>query len=170
MFFPLRIGHGFDVHAFADHRKLFLGGIEIPHERGLLGHSDADVLIHAIMDAILGALSLHDIGQLFPDSDALFKDIDSKLLLKKVVETMHNKNYTLINCDSTIILQQPKLAPYRTEMIKTLALILQVPNDCVNIKFTTTEHLGFTGRKEGIAAQATVLLQGSENHSDAPQC
>jgi 2-C-methyl-D-erythritol 2,4-cyclodiphosphate synthase len=154
----MRIGFGYDVHAFATGRKLVLGGVEIPFEKGLLGHSDADVLLHAVMDALLGAAALGDIGQLFPDSEARYKDISSLLLLEQVVELLKTKCYTCNNLDCTIVAQVPKLAPYRDEMRKRLAAALGVDPEQVSIKATTTEGLGFTGRKEGIAAYAVCTL------------
>lgn len=154
----IRIGQGYDVHQLVEERKLIIGGVEIPFEKGLLGHSDADVLLHAIADAILGALGLGDIGRHFPDNDPTFKGADSRLLLQKVWEMAGEKGYKLGNLDGTIIAQRPKMAPYIEEMKKTVARILQADLDRVNIKATTTEKLGFTGREEGIASQAVVLL------------
>ncbi len=154
----MRIGHGFDAHRFETGRKLYLGGVEVPHEKGLLGHSDADVLIHALMDAMLGAAALGDIGKLFPPSSAEFKDIRSTLLLKVVKEYLSEYGYTLINADVTVIAQKPKLAPYIDEMRKTIAEILETDIDAVSIKATTTEKMGFTGREEGIAAEAVCLI------------
>ena len=155
----MRIGQGYDVHAFADNRKLILGGVEIPHDKGLAGHSDADVLIHACCDAILGAAGLGDIGQHFPDSSTDFKDIDSRILLRHVVKLITEKGLALGNLDATLIVQRPKLAPYIAEMQKNIAVDLQADISQVNIKATTTEKLGFEGREEGIAAQAIVLLK-----------
>ena len=155
----MRIGHGYDVHRFADERKLFLGGVEIPHTKGLLGHSDADVLLHAICDALLGAAAIGDIGKLFPDNDAAYKDIDSKLLLKKTVEYIFEKGYRVCNIDSTVIAQKPKLAPYIDEMRHTIANICMTSLDNINVKATTEEKLGFTGREEGIAAHAVCLIE-----------
>lgn len=154
----MRIGIGYDVHQLCEDRKLWLGGIEIPHTRGLLGHSDADVLIHAICDAILGAAALGDIGQHFPDKDPQYKGIDSKLLLKKCGELVAEKGYRIENIDSIVVAQQPKLAPYIQDMRRTLAQVLELDIEQVSVKATTTEHLGFEGRKEGISAQAAVLL------------
>lgn len=154
----MRIGHGFDAHRFEAGRKLYLGGVEVPHEKGLLGHSDADVLIHALMDAMLGAAAMGDIGKLFPPSSAEFKDIRSTILLKAVKEKLSKAGYTLINADVTVIAQKPKLAPYIDEMRRTVAEILETDVDAVSIKATTTEKMGFTGREEGIAAEAVCLL------------
>lgn len=155
----MRIGHGYDVHRFADNRKLFLGGVEIPHTKGLLGHSDADVLLHAVCDALLGAAALGDIGKLFPDNDNAFLDIDSKILLKKTVEYILEKGYRVSNIDCTVIAQKPKLAPYIDEMRHTIANICACGLDCINVKATTEEKLGFTGREEGIAAHAVCLIE-----------
>lgn len=155
----MRIGNGYDVHKLVEGRKLILGGVDVPYEKGLLGHSDADVLIHAIMDALLGACALGDIGKLFPDSDAEFKDISSILLLKKVAEVLKRENYTIINIDSIIAAQKPKLAPYIQEMRSNIANALEIPVDCVSVKATTTEHLGFEGRGEGISSYAVCLLE-----------
>lgn len=155
----MRIGNGYDVHKLVEGRKLILGGVDVPYEKGLLGHSDADVLIHAIMDALLGACALGDIGKLFPDSDAEFKDISSILLLKKVAEVLKRENYTIINIDSIVAAQKPKLAPYIQEMRSNIANALEIPVDCVSVKATTTEHLGFEGRGEGISSYAVCLLE-----------
>ena len=154
----MRIGQGYDVHAFAENRKLILGGVEVPYERGLAGHSDADVLIHACCDAILGAAALGDIGKHFPDTSADFKDIDSRILLRHVAELISKEGYSIGNLDATIIAQQPKLAPHIEDMRNNLASDLNIELDQMNVKATTTEKLGFEGRKEGIAAQAVVLL------------
>jgi len=154
-----RIGQGFDVHQFAEERDLIIGGIKIPYEKGLLGHSDADVLLHTITDAILGALGLGDIGKHFPDTDEAYKGADSKVLLKRVVEQMKEKGYKVVNVDGTIIAQKPKMAPYIPQMNEKIAELLDIDLEQVNTKATTTEKLGFTGRGEGIAAQAVVLLQ-----------
>ncbi|MCL2296962.1 MAG: 2-C-methyl-D-erythritol 2,4-cyclodiphosphate synthase [Proteobacteria bacterium] len=156
----MRIGHGFDVHAFADNRRLRLGGIDIPFERGLAGHSDADVVLHAITDALLGALALGDIGHFFPDSDARYKDADSRALLRHVVDEIETRGYRVGNIDVTVIAERPKLAPYRDAMRQAIAEDLRCDVECVSVKATTTEKLGFTGREEGIAAQAVVLLSG----------
>lgn len=155
----MRIGIGYDVHKLVDDRKLFIGGIEIPYEKGLLGHSDADVLIHAIMDSILGALALRDIGYHFPDTDNEYKDIDSKILLKRVYEIMKTKNYKIGNIDSVIACQKPKLAPYIDDMKKVIAEILNTDVENISIKATTTEKLGFIGRGEGISSEAVCLLE-----------
>ena len=155
----MRIGIGYDVHKLVEDRKLIIGGIEIPYERGLLGHSDADVLIHAIMDAILGALALRDIGYHFPDNDNDYKDIDSKILLSRVYEIMKSKNYKIGNIDSVVACQAPKLASHIDDMRKTIAHILKTNIDNVSIKATTTERLGFIGRGEGISSEAVVLLE-----------
>lgn len=155
----MRIGTGYDVHELVEGRKLVLGGIEIPFEKGLLGHSDADVLIHAIMDSILGALALGDIGLLFPDTDMKYKDIDSKILLKKVVEVMKENNFQIGNVDVVVMAQRPKLRPYIDEMRNVISEILLTDVKNVSIKATTTEKLGFVGREEGIAAQAVVILE-----------
>lgn len=154
----MRIGIGFDVHKLVNNRKLIIGGIEIEYKLGLLGHSDADVCIHAIMDAILGALALGDIGKLFPDTDKKYKDIDSKILLKKVTKLMKEQEYKIGNLDVVIIAQKPKLAPFIDEMRKIIAKILETKIENISIKATTTERLGFEGRGEGISSQAIVLL------------
>lgn len=155
----MRIGIGYDVHKLVEDRKLIIGGIEIPYEKGLLGHSDADVLIHAIMDAILGALALRDIGYHFPDNENKYKDIDSKILLSRVYEIMKSKNYKIVNIDSVVACQAPKLASHIDDMRKTIAHILKTDIDNVSIKATTTERLGFVGRGEGISSEAVVLLE-----------
>ncbi|WP_411842952.1 2-C-methyl-D-erythritol 2,4-cyclodiphosphate synthase [Salinicoccus sp. HZC-1] len=157
-----RIGHGFDVHAFAAGRPLIIGGIEIPHDRGLKGHSDADVLLHTMADAILGALALGDIGKFFPDTDKAFKDMDSKVLLSEVVDMMERKGYRLGNIDAVIMAEKPKFRRYIDEMREVSASILNTDPGNVNIKATTTEKLGFTGRGEGIASEAVVLLEKME--------
>ncbi len=154
-----RVGQGYDVHQFADNRELWLGGILIPYEKGLLGHSDADVLIHAICDAILGAAHLRDIGYHFPDNSNEFKNIDSKILLRKTIELIKEKGYSIGNVDSIICAQAPKLSPHIEKMEECLASVMGVEPDQVSVKATTTEKLGFVGRKEGIAAYATVLLE-----------
>ncbi len=153
-----RIGQGFDVHAFAKGRKLILGGVEITHPVGLLGHSDADVLTHALCDALLGAAALGDIGHLFPDSDDSYKGADSLVLLAEVMQQVRAKGYELSNADVTVIAQAPKLAPHIAVMRKKLAAAMQVDVNQISVKATTTEKLGFTGRGEGIAAQAVALL------------
>lgn len=155
----MRIGHGYDVHKLVEGRKLILGGVEIPHTLGLLGHSDADVLTHAVMDAILGAAALGDIGRHFPDTDNAFYNIDSQILLKKVMELIREKGYKVVNLDATIIAQKPKLMPYIPQMLETLSTNMDLPMDSINIKATTEEHLGFTGREEGISAHCVCLLE-----------
>lgn len=153
-----RVGHGYDVHKLVEDRKLIIGGVEIPHYKGLLGHSDADVLAHAICDALLGAAALGDIGKHFPDNDDRYKDIDSLVLLEKVCELIRNKGYEISNVDSTILAQAPKLRPYIDEMRSNLAKAMKLDIDELSVKATTEERLGFTGREEGIAAHAVVLL------------
>ncbi len=153
-----RIGGGFDVHAFAEDRKLILGGVEIPYEKGLAGHSDADVLLHAVTDALLGALALGDLGKHFPDTEEEFKNIDSSILLKKAYDLIRTKNYTLSNLDSVLMMEKPKIAPYVFQMRKNIAEVLNVELDRISVKATSTEGLGFTGRGEGVAASAVVLL------------
>ena len=155
----IRIGHGYDVHRLVPGRKLILGGVEIPHTTGLLGHSDADVLTHALMDALLGAAAMGDIGHLFPDSDAQYAGADSLQLLRAVMERMRAAGYAVGNVDCTVLAQAPKLAPYILQMRKNLAEILGCGLDAVSVKATTEEGLGFTGAKEGIAAHAVVLLR-----------
>lgn len=155
----IRVGFGYDVHKLVPERDLWLGGIKVDHSLGLEGHSDADVLIHAICDAMLGAANLRDIGYHFPDNKEEYKDIDSKILLFNTMELLRDAGYTLENIDATIVAQLPKLSPYIPKMQKTLAEVLQVESDLVSIKATTTEHLGFAGREEGIAAYAVVLIQ-----------
>lgn len=155
---PFRVGTGYDVHKLVVGRKLVLCGVKIPHVKGLEGHSDADVAVHALMDALLGALALGDIGHLFPDTDAKYKGIDSMLLLADVMQLVYAKGWKVGNVDITIAAQAPKLAPYVLDMRSKLAQTLGVVLDCVSVKATTTEHLGFVGREEGIAAQAVVLL------------
>jgi 2-C-methyl-D-erythritol 2,4-cyclodiphosphate synthase len=155
----IRIGHGYDVHPLVAGRDLILGGVKIPHSKGLHGHSDADVLIHAICDACLGAAGLGDIGQHFPDTDALYKNIDSRKLLRKVKEAIAERGWNISNIDSTIVVQAPRVAPHLPQMIQNIAADLDIPQESVNIKATTTEKLGFAGREEGIAAHAVVLLE-----------
>ncbi len=156
----MRIGFGYDVHSFAPSRELWLGGIRVDYEQGLLGHSDADVLIHALCDAILGAANLRDIGYHFPDTEGNeYTNIDSKILLRKVMEMVRTKGYELENCDCTVCAQAPKLSAYIPAMQQCLAQVMGVDVNQVSIKATTTEHLGFVGRKEGIAAQAVALLR-----------
>ena len=154
----IRVGHGFDVHAFAEHRKLIIGGVDIPYELGLAGHSDADVLLHAICDALLGAAGLGDIGRHFPDTDAAFAGIDSRILLRHVAEQLQQRGWRVGNVDATIIAQAPKMAPHIARMTAHIADDLGVAIDHVNVKATTTEKLGFTGRGEGIAAEAVCLI------------
>ncbi|MDD9272139.1 2-C-methyl-D-erythritol 2,4-cyclodiphosphate synthase [Paenibacillus sp. GCM10023248] len=154
----IRVGQGFDVHQLVEGRKCIIGGVTIPYEKGLLGHSDADVLLHAISDAILGALGLGDIGKHFPDTAAEFKDADSLVLLKHVWQLAKDRGYRLGNADSTIIAQKPKMAPYIPQMAEIIAEALDAQVDQINVKATTTEQLGFTGRGEGIAAQSVVCL------------
>lgn len=157
-----RIGHGFDVHAFDKDRPLILGGIEIEHHQGLIGHSDADVLLHTIADSILGALALGDIGKFFPDDDPANKDLDSKVLLSQVVDKMLALDYKVNNIDATIMAEKPKLRPHIDAMREVVARLLKIDITHVNIKATTTERLGFTGRQEGMAAEAVVLLKKME--------
>jgi 2-C-methyl-D-erythritol 2,4-cyclodiphosphate synthase len=153
-----RIGSGVDYHQLVTGRELWIGGVKIPHTKGALGHSDADVLLHAICDAMLGALALGDIGVHFPDTDDAFKGIDSKILLKKCTELINAKGYKVINVDSTLCLQSPKIKPYIPQMQQTIAAIINVTTDDVSVKATTTEQMGFVGREEGLKAYATVLL------------
>lgn len=153
-----RVGFGYDVHQLAEDRKLIIGGLEIPHEKGLLGHSDADVLLHAITDAMLGAAALGDIGKLFPDTDAAFKDADSKILLKESFKEVKAKGYTIGNIDATIVAERPKFRPHIDDMRSIISELLEIDVDQVNVKATTSEKMGFLGREEGIAAQAVVLL------------
>ena len=155
----MRIGIGYDVHQLGEGRKLILGGVEIPFERGLLGHSDADVLIHAIMDAMIGAMGLGDIGKHFPDTDPAYKGADSMKLMAHVKELLDEKGYVIENIDATIIAQKPKLRPYIEEMECNVAKVLGIEKDQINIKATTEERLGFTGREEGMAAQAICSIQ-----------
>ena len=155
----IRVGHGFDVHAFAANRKLIIGGVDIPHDLGLAGHSDADVLLHAICDALLGAAGLGDIGRHFPDTDAAFAGIDSRILLRRVAEQLKTRGWRVGNVDATIIAQTPKMAPHIARMTAHIADDLGVAIDHVNVKATTTEKLGFTGRGEGIAAEAVCLIE-----------
>lgn len=155
----MRIGHGYDVHRLVEGRKLILGGVEIPHRLGLDGHSDADVLVHAIMDALLGAAALGDIGGMFPDTDNAYLGIDSMILLSRVLNAITEKGYKIENIDATILAQKPKLAPHIPGMKARISEVLQLDPDQVNIKATTEEHLGFTGKEEGIAAHAVCLLK-----------
>lgn len=154
-----RIGHGYDVHRLIEGRKLIIGGVEIPHEVGLLGHSDADVLLHAIMDSLLGATALGDIGKLFPDNDNAYKDADSLILLERVGEVISEQGYAVTNIDSTIIAQAPKLAPFIMQMRENIAKALGTDIENISVKATTEEKLGFTGSKEGIAAHAVCLIE-----------
>src|SRR5262245_58598056 len=159
----MRIGQGFDVHAFAPGRRLVIGGVAIPHEKGLEGHSDADVLLHAIADALLGAAALGDIGRHFPDTDPAYRGADSRALLREVAARVRTAGYVTVNADATIIAQAPRMLPHIPAMIANIAADLGLSADRVNIKAKTTERLGFTGRGEGIAAEAVVLLE------DAPR-
>ncbi len=154
----MRVGHGYDVHRLVEGRKLILGGVEIPWEKGLLGHSDADVLVHAVMDALLGAAGLWDIGHAFPDNDPAYAGIDSMLLLARVRDMLTDKGYTVGNVDATILAQRPKLAGHIPQMRRNIAQVLGVEEDCINVKATTEEGLGFTGSGEGMAAHAVALL------------
>jgi 2-C-methyl-D-erythritol 2,4-cyclodiphosphate synthase len=154
-----RIGQGIDFHQLVAGRDFWLGGVKIPHSKGALGHSDADVLLHAICDALLGALSLGDIGMHFPDTDAAYKNIDSKILLQRSYQLVAEQGYTVVNIDSTILLQAPKIKPYVEEMRKVISGLLNITINDISIKATTTEHMSFVGREEGIVATANVLLQ-----------
>jgi 2-C-methyl-D-erythritol 2,4-cyclodiphosphate synthase len=158
---PSRIGQGFDVHALVPGRRLVVGGVEIAHEKGLLGHSDADVLLHAICDALLGAAALGDIGRHFPDSDPRYKGIDSRELLRHVARLVKERGFTASNVDATIVAQAPRMAPHIPGMVQNIAADLGIDAGCVNVKATTTEALGFTGRGEGIAAQAICLISSA---------
>lgn len=155
----LRIGNGYDVHKLVEGRKLILGGVEIPHTKGVLGHSDGDVLIHAIMDAMLGALALGDIGQHFPDTDMKYENIDSTILLTRVKELIAERGYRVINLDSIIVLQKPKVKPYIEAMRKRVAKVLEIDIDQVSVKATTEEKLGFTGDESGVKSYCVVLLE-----------
>ena len=155
----MRIGHGYDVHRLKEGRRLILGGVEIPYEKGLDGHSDADVLVHALMDAMLGAAALGDIGKLFPDNDDAYLGADSLVLLQKVTDVLKENGYSLVNADCTVIAQRPKLAGYILQMREKIAEVVGVPADCISVKATTEEHLGFTGEGQGIAAHAVVLIE-----------
>lgn len=154
----IRIGHGYDAHKLTEGRTLYLGGVEIPHDKGLLGHSDADVLLHAVMDALLGAAALGDIGKHFPPSDMAYKDIRSTVLLRKVMEKIEAAGFSLVNADMTVTAQKPRLAPYIEDMRKTIADIVKTDVENISVKATTTEKMGFTGREEGIEATAVCLL------------
>lgn len=158
----LRIGHGYDVHRLIEGRELILGGVTIPHETGLLGHSDADVLLHAVMDALLGAAALGDIGKLFPDTDAAYKNISSLTLLSRVADKLAENGCSVVNLDATVLAQAPKLAPHREAMRRNIAAALGIDVSCVSIKATTEEGLGFTGEKLGIAAHAVALIEKAE--------
>jgi 2-C-methyl-D-erythritol 2,4-cyclodiphosphate synthase len=157
----MRIGHGYDVHPLVTGRDLIIGGVKIPHSKGLHGHSDADVLIHAICDACLGAAGLGDIGRHFPDTDAQYKDIDSRKLLRQVKAAIAQRGWKISNVDSTVVAQAPRIAPHLSQMIQNIAADLDIAPDSVNIKATTTEKLGFAGREEGIAAHAVALLESA---------
>lgn len=159
----IRIGHGFDVHRLVPDRPLILGGVTIPYEYGLHGHSDADVLLHAVSDAILGALALGDIGRYFPDTDEAYRGINSVLLLEHVVGLAADRGFRVSNLDTTVVAQRPKLAPFVSQMVINLAKVCQIPAGCANVKATTTEQLGFTGRGEGISAHAVVLMTTSDS-------
>jgi len=162
----IRIGQGFDVHQLVEGRQLIIGGVTIPHEKGLLGHSDADVLLHAICDALLGAAALGDIGQHFSDSDPRYKNIDSRVLLRNVYSLLENNHYQIVNLDATIIAQAPKMAPHIPAMIANIAQDLQTSARNINIKAKTAEHLGAIGRKEGIAAEVVCLIDRAESKID----
>ena len=155
----IRIGNGYDVHVLTEGRKLMLGGVEIPHTKGVLGHSDGDVLVHAVMDAMLGALALGDIGQYFPDTDMKYENIDSTILLKRVKELVAERGYKIINLDSIIVLQKPKVKPYIEAMRKRIAEVLEIDVEQVSIKATTEEKLGFTGDESGVKSYCVVLLE-----------
>jgi 2-C-methyl-D-erythritol 2,4-cyclodiphosphate synthase len=155
----IRVGFGYDVHALVPDREMWIGGVKIDYTKGLLGHSDADVLIHAICDALLGAANMRDIGYHFPDTDERYAGIDSKILLFDTMELLRDRGYSLGNIDATVVAEKPKLNPYIPDMKRVMAEVLQVDSDDISIKATTTEKLGFTGREEGIAAYATVLIQ-----------
>jgi len=154
-----RIGFGVDFHQLAEGRELVIGGIHVPHNKGAVGHSDADVLLHAICDALLGAANLGDIGVHFPDTDLKYKNIDSKILLRETISLVTKKNFQLVNIDSTLCLQEPKIKPYIQQMQKAIAEIIETSENNISIKATTTEQMGFVGRKEGVVAYATVLLE-----------
>ena len=158
-----RIGSGIDFHQLAEGRDLFIGGVKIPHYKGAVGHSDADVLLHAICDALLGALSLGDIGKHFPDTDSKYKNIDSKILLRETMHLVRAKGYSVVNLDSSLCLEKPKIAPYVYEMAEVISSLLGVTENDVSIKATTTERMGFAGREEGLVAYATVLLKKDDD-------
>ncbi len=157
-----RIGFGYDAHQLVPGRKFIVGGVSIPHTKGAIGHSDADVLLHAIADALLGAAALGDIGTHFPDTDPRFKNIDSKVIVQQVVLLLHENNFTVGNIDTTIVLQEPKISPYIPEMRKQIAAVLEIDESDVSVKATTTEHMGFVGREEGVAAYAIAMIVGKE--------
>ena len=159
----IRIGHGYDVHKLVENRKLILGGVEIPFERGLLGHSDADVVLHSLSDALLGALALGDIGLHFPDTDAANKDLDSKIILKKVYDLVLAEGYELINADITIVMQRPKLRPYIDEMRASISSVLETDIKNISVKATTSEKLGFAGREEGVEVFSSVIVGRKSN-------
>ena len=158
MMTPFRIGQGYDVHALGEGLRLVIGGVEIPHEKGCVAHSDGDVLIHALCDALLGAAALGDIGLHFPDTSQEFRDIDSKLLLARCARMVMDAGYEMCNADCTVMMQRPRLRPHIDRMRETLAQVMGIPTDAVSVKATTTEHLGFEGREEGVSASAAVLL------------
>ena len=162
----MRIGQGFDAHALKAGRKLVIGGVTIPHDRGLEGHSDADVLLHAICDALIGAAALGDIGKHFPDSDARYKNVDSRQLLREAAAMIANRGWHVVNVDSTIVAQAPRMAPHIPAMVANIAADLRISADDVNVKAKTTEKLGFTGREEGIAAEAIVLIAPNPKPTD----
>ena len=155
----IKVGFGFDVHQLQEGRKLVLGGVDVPHVKGALGHSDADVVIHALCDALLGAAGLKDIGFYFPDTDATFKNIDSRILLEKVIQLIEERNYSVGNADISLVLEKPKIKPYIDEMKAQLSKILKIDAEDISIKATTNEKLGYVGREEGVAAYAVVLIQ-----------
>lgn len=155
----MRIGHGYDVHKFSQNRKCIIGGVEIPYDMGLLGHSDADVLLHAVCDALLGAAALGDIGKHFPDNDNEFLNIDSRILLRKTNQLLESKGYKVVNVDATVIAQKPKMAPYISQMVKNIAEDLKTDIANINVKATTEEGLGFTGALEGISAHAVCIIE-----------
>ena len=157
--YEFRVGHGYDVHRLTEDRKLILGGVEVPYSLGLLGHSDADVLVHAIMDALLGACGLGDIGRHFPDSSEEFRGISSLVLLSRVKSIIESEGCSVVNVDATLVLQRPKVAPYIDEMKSNIATTLGIQSDRINVKATTEEHLGFTGRGEGISAHAVAMIK-----------
>lgn len=159
----MKVGLGFDVHKLVDNRKLIIGGVEIPYDKGLEGHSDADVLVHAIMDSLLGPANLGDIGKIFPDTNEEFKGISSLILLEKVKSLLEERGYSIINIDCVIMAQKPKMAPYINKMQQKIASILKIDEEAITIKATTTEMLGFVGRQEGIAAQAVSLIKLKNN-------